>query len=116
MGFLFGGFSCCGAQALGHTGFSRHSTWALYLWFPGDSMSAGSIVVVHGLRYAMACGIFQDQGSNLCLLHWQVGSLPLSHQGSLQAPSISCALYYYDISFTSDHQASDPRKWDPCYR
>ena len=26
-------------------------------------------------------GIFLDQGSNLCLLQWQVGSLPLSHQG-----------------------------------
>ena len=27
-------------------------------------------------------GIFLDQGSNLCLWHWQVDSLPLSHQGS----------------------------------
>ena len=27
-------------------------------------------------------GIFPTQGSNLHLLHWQVGSLPLSHQGS----------------------------------
>ena len=30
----------------------------------------------------MACGIFLDQGSNLCLLHWQADSLPLGHQGS----------------------------------
>ena len=28
-------------------------------------------------------GIFPTQGSNLCLLHWQVDSLPLSHQVSL---------------------------------
>ena len=27
-------------------------------------------------------GILQDQGSNVCLLHWKVDSLPLSHQGS----------------------------------
>ena len=27
------------------------------------------------------CGIFLDQ-EDLCLLHWQVDSLPLSHQGS----------------------------------
>ena len=27
--------------------------------------------------------IFLDQGLNLCLLHWQVDSLPLSHQESL---------------------------------
>ena len=26
-------------------------------------------------------GILPTQGSNLRLLHWQVGSLPLSHQG-----------------------------------
>ena len=26
--------------------------------------------------------VHPDQGSNLCLLHWQVDSLPLSHQGS----------------------------------
>ena len=30
----------------------------------------------------MAGGIFLDQGWNLCLLHWQENSLPLSHQGS----------------------------------
>ena len=28
-------------------------------------------------------GIFQTQGSNLNLLHWQLDSLPLSHQGSI---------------------------------
>ena len=34
------------------------------------------------LSSSAACGIFLDQGSNPCLLHWQVDSLPLSHQGS----------------------------------
>ena len=38
--------------------------------------------MVHGLGCSAACGIFQDQGSNPCLPHWQVDSLPLSHQGS----------------------------------
>ena len=33
-----------------------------------------SLVVAHGLCYPAACGIFLDQGSNLCLLHWQVDS------------------------------------------
>ena len=50
---LFKGFSCCGAWALGH---------------------AGSVVVVHGLSCSTSCRIFLDQGSNLCLLHWQVDS------------------------------------------
>ena len=37
-------------------------------------------------------GIFPAQGSNLQLLHWQVGSLQLSHQGSLQLCCSSVAL------------------------
>ena len=44
--------------------------------------STGSVVVSHGFSCSVACGIFSDQGLNLCLLHWQMGSLPLSHQGS----------------------------------
>ena len=35
-----------------------------------------------GLSSSSAHGIFPDQGSNPCLLHWQADSLPLSHQGS----------------------------------
>ena len=35
---------------------------------------AGSVVVVHGLSCSAACGIFPDQGSNLCPLHWQEDS------------------------------------------
>ena len=55
------GFSHCGAQALGHVVFS----------------SCGA-----QLRWTSARGIFPDQGSNPCLLHWQVDSLPLSQQES----------------------------------
>ena len=32
--------------------------------------------------HSEVCGILPDQVSNLCLLFWQVDSLPLSHQGS----------------------------------
>ena len=42
----------------------------------------GSAVMVRELSCSMACGIFLDQGLNPCLLHWQVDSLPLGHQGS----------------------------------
>ena len=34
--------------------------------------STGLIVVVNGLRCSMACGVFPGQGSNPCLLYWQV--------------------------------------------
>ena len=44
--------------------------------------STGSKVVDQGLSFSEACGIFPDQGSNPCLLHWQADSLPLRHQGS----------------------------------
>ena len=55
------GFSCCRAWALG---------------------TQASVVVALRLRCSTACGIFPDQGSNLCPLHWQVDSKPLRHQGS----------------------------------
>ena len=34
-------------------------------------------------------GIFLTQGSNMCLLHWQVDSLPLNH---LESPQISVVM------------------------
>ena len=46
------------------------------------SRCAGSVVVAHGLSCSAACGIFPDQGSNPCPLHWQADSQPLRHQGS----------------------------------
>ena len=33
-----------------------------------------SVVVVHGLSCSEECGIFPDQGSNPCPLHWQADS------------------------------------------
>ena len=38
--------------------------------------------MVHGLSCPTVCAIFPDQGSNPCLLGWQVDSLPLSYQRS----------------------------------
>ena len=46
------------------------------------SRRAGSVVVAHGPSCSAACGIFPDQGSNPCPLHWQAYSQPLCHQGS----------------------------------
>ena len=41
--------------------------------------STSSIAVVLGFSLSAARGIFPDQGSNLCLLHWEEDSLPLGH-------------------------------------
>ena len=57
----------------------------LLLWST-SSRRAGSVVVAHGPSCSVACGIFPDQGSNPCPLHWQADSQPLRHQGS---PGIS---------------------------
>ena len=53
----------------------------LLLWSTG-SRRAGSAIVAHGPSRSTACGIFPDQGSNPCPLHWQADSQPLHHQGS----------------------------------
>ena len=49
---------------------SRQAPWGS----PGKSPGVGCHFLLQG--------IFPGQGSNPCLLHWQVDSLPLSHQGS----------------------------------
>ena len=69
------GFSCCGAQALGPAGFSSCGSRALEHRL---SSSCGA----RKLSCFSACGIFPDQGSNLCLLHRQGDSATLSYQGS----------------------------------
>ena len=42
----------------------------------------GSLVAACELRCSVTHGIFPDEGSNLCLLHWQADSSPLSSQES----------------------------------
>ena len=54
----------------------------LLLWRSTSSRHMGSVVVAHGLSCSAACGIFPDQDSNPCPLHWQADSQPLRHQGS----------------------------------
>ena len=57
------------------------------------SRRAGSVVVAHGPSRSAACGIFPDQGSNPCPLHWQADSQPLRHQGSPEYMSFNSKVY-----------------------
>ncbi|XP_059934882.1 inosine triphosphate pyrophosphatase isoform X3 [Mesoplodon densirostris] len=41
---------------------------------------AGSAAMAHGPSRSAACGIFPDQGTNLCPLHRQADSQPLRHE------------------------------------
>ena len=78
-----------GYSSLRCTGFSLR--WLLLLRSTGSRrtgsvivahglQSAGSVVVAHRLSCSAACGIFPDQGLNLCPLHWQ------ADQGSPTTP------------------------------
>ena len=54
-------------------------------WLPflrSRGSRAGPVVVTQGQRCSTTRGVFPGQGSKPGLLHWQVDSLPLSHQGS----------------------------------
>ena len=53
------------------------------------SRRAGSAIVAHGPSRSAACGIFPDQGSNPCPLHWQADSQPLRHQRSPEIPLLT---------------------------
>ena len=59
------------------------------------SRRAGSAVVAHGPSCSAACGIFPDQGSNPCPLHWQADSQPLRHQGSPTIFYNNCLLVHF---------------------
>ena len=56
-------------------------SWPLLLRSTGFRRT-GSVIVAHGPSCSAACGIFPDQSSNPCPLHWQTDSQPLRHQGS----------------------------------
>ena len=58
-----------------------------------SSRRAGPVVVAHGPSRSAACGIFPDQGSNPCPLHWQADSQPLHHQGSPACGIFSCSIW-----------------------
>ena len=55
--------------------------WASVVAAP-QTLEQGLVVVMLGLSCSAACGVFPDQESNLCLVHWQADSSPLSRQGS----------------------------------
>ena len=87
--------------------------WLLLLQSTG-SRHAGSIVVAHRLTCFKACGIFSEQGSNLCPLHCKAESLPLDHHRSSWKPSLQVSqsvqslshVHLFATPWTAAHQAS----------
>ena len=69
-------YGCAGSSLL-------HRLFSLVV--PCGGCSLGAVLLGSSgfsSSFSEACRIFLDQGSNPCSLHWQVDSLPLSHQGS----------------------------------
>ena len=107
--FIYGcvgsSFLCEGFLWLRQVGATLHRgcaglslSWPLSLRSTG-SRCAGSVIVAHGPSCSAACGIFPDQGSNPCPLHWQADSQPLRHQGSPQLSFLNSHLFYCLIVF-----------------
>ena len=63
---------------------------------PGKNTRLGS--------HSLLQRIFLTQGSNSCLLHWQVDSLPLSHLGSLFILTAACKLLSQNQSLIKSYQ------------
>ena len=78
-------FGCAGSLlllglSLG-VGYASCSAWSPHCGGLLSLQSTGSKIVVHELSCSEPRGIFPDQGSNLCLLHWQADFLPVSQRG-----------------------------------
>ena len=67
-----------------------------------DSRRAGSVIAAHGTSCSAACGIFPDQGSNPCPLHWQADSQPLCHQGSPILLFFKKKLFYIGVQLINN--------------
>ena len=72
--------------------------------FPGKNTGVGCHFLLQG--------IFPTQGSNPCLLHWQVNSFPLSHHGSPESAIHIPISSPFWISFPLDHHRASGRV--PC--
>ena len=73
--------------------------------FPGKNTEVGCNFLLQG--------IFPTQGLNLCLLHWQMDSLPLSHLGSPCSVSVQTKLSSQnDLEAGSVKEERRRREWE----
>ena len=89
---LISAASRCGARTLGHMGFS----------------SCGSC---HGLSCSIACGIFPDQGLNLCSVC--IGRQIPYHWAAKEAPLMDFKSYFYYVQFSRSVVSDSLRPHEP---
>ena len=67
-------FSSCSKQGLPSSCRARASHWGGFSFcrIQGSRVCRPSVVSLHGFSCPSACGIFLDQGSIPCALHWRI--------------------------------------------
>ena len=80
------GLRCC-TQGFSSCGMRASDTVASLVEEPGLKGMWASVVVACRLSCSMACGLFLEQGLNLCPLNWQVDSY-LSRQAAAPPPPL----------------------------
>ena len=96
-------FSSCGKRGHSSSRCAGLSLSRPLLLRSTGSRRAGSVVVAHGPSCSVACGIFPDQSSNPCPLHWQADSQPLRHQGSPILLNFKCLCLYFKNGNSTSH-------------
>ena len=94
---------CVGFLWLWRTGASLVAEHGLQAGGHRQLQHVSSGVVAHSLSCPAAWGIFPDQESNLCPLHWQADSQPLDYQESpvlldfffFFLKSFSCSFFFF---------------------
>ena len=97
-------FSSCREQGLLFVAVCRLLLALASLVAEHRLQSADSVVVALGLSCPETCGIFPDQGLNLCPLHWQADSQPLGHQRS---PTSSALVEYWSCHYVVEMRPSE---------
>ena len=91
-------FSCCSERGLLFVVVLRLlivvSSLLVAPWLQGMS----SVVVAYQFSCSMACGIFPDQVSNLCPLHWQADQVP---PGKSTVANLGTQIHYLQKSLNS---------------
>ena len=75
--------SCFSRVQLSHTLWTVACQTPLSIGLSSKNTGVGS--------YFLLQEIFSTQGSNLCLLHWRVGSLPLARPGTGLKSTVVCS-------------------------
>ena len=96
-------------QSMGLQSWTRLSDFSLSCGALGLQGTQASVVLAYRLSCSVACGIFPNQGLNLCLLHWWVDSfffiyLFLAVMGLCCCEGLSSSYRQQELLFIAVHR------------